>query len=136
MKRLSVATLMSRLLLRMAACSVAENVRRFFAKGRSVNRIRMQGRFKRWAPCLTGNVQVDTLFSPARKRLASGVAPAALLADIPSVIASGDGLVRERSKPRAEMRPDDLMKCPADVHSRQTGPDSAVTHLAVTGHGK
>lgn len=50
------------------------------------------------------------------------------------VVMSGVGLVQEWGKPVQEIRPGDVVRCPPGVkHWHGAKPDTAMTHLAVTG---
>ncbi len=50
------------------------------------------------------------------------------------VVTSGVGLVQEWGKPIQEIRPGDVVQCPAGVkHWHGAAPNTAMTHLAVTG---
>lgn len=92
----------------------------------------------------TGQARVDPLFSANEKINASGAYvtfdPGARSAwhNHPAgqrlVVTSGVGLTQEWGKPVQEIRPGDVVWCPAGVkHWHGAAPNTAMTHLAVTG---
>jgi 4-carboxymuconolactone decarboxylase len=92
----------------------------------------------------TGRVRVDPLFAAARDINASGAyvtfEPGARSAwhTHPAgqrlVVISGAGRTQQWGKPVQELRPGDVIVCPAGVkHWHGAAPASAMTHLAVTG---
>lgn len=92
----------------------------------------------------TGRARVDPLFRPTKEINASGAyvtfEPGARSAwhTHPAgqrlVVMSGVGLVQEEGKPVQEIRPGDVVLCPPGVkHWHGAAPDTAMTHLAVTG---
>ncbi|MBH3426415.1 cupin domain-containing carboxymuconolactone decarboxylase family protein [Pseudomonas alkylphenolica] len=96
------------------------------------------------ADYFTGNVRVDPLFTATDEVNASGAyvsfEPGARSAwhTHPAgqrlVVTSGVGLVQEWGKPIQHIRPGDVITCPPGVkHWHGAAPDSAMTHLAVTG---
>lgn len=103
-----------------------------------------QTSFKDPTEYFTGNVKVDMLFAPTKTLPASGARvafePGARTAwhTHPAgqtlVVTSGVGLTQEWGGPIVEIRPGDVVKCPAGVrHWHGARPDSAMTHLAITG---
>lgn len=97
----------------------------------------------------TGQVHVEPLFPATREINASGAyvtfEPGAHSAwhTHPAgqrlVVTSGIGRVQEWGKPVQVVRPGDVVVCPPGVkHWHGAAPDSAMTHLAITGsrHGK
>lgn len=96
------------------------------------------------ADYFTGRVRVDPLWSANESLNASGAwvtfEPGARSnwhthpAGQRLVVASGVGLVQEWGKPVREIRPGDVVECPPGVkHWHGAAPNTAVTHLAVTG---
>ena len=92
----------------------------------------------------TGNVKVDMLFAPTKELPASGAyvtfEPGARSAwhTHPAgqtlIVTSGIGLTQEWGGPVVEIRPGDVVKCPVGVkHWHGARPDSAMTHMAITG---
>ncbi|WAV92728.1 cupin domain-containing protein [Oxalobacter aliiformigenes] len=97
----------------------------------------------------TGNVKVDMLFTPTTELPASGATvtfePGARSAwhTHPAgqtlIVTSGIGLTQEWGKPIVEIHTGDIVRCPAGIkHWHGAKPDSAMTHIAITGdvHGK
>lgn len=96
------------------------------------------------ADYFTGRVRVDPLFPASSEINASGAyvtfEPGARSAwhTHPAgqrlVVVSGVGLTQEWGKPVQEIRPGDVIVCPAGVkHWHGAAPTNAMTHLAVTG---
>lgn len=96
------------------------------------------------ADYFTGNVRVDPLFAATDEVNASGAyvsfEPGARSAwhTHPAgqrlVVTSGVGLVQEWGKPIQLIHPGDVITCPPGVkHWHGAAPNSAMTHLAVTG---
>lgn len=92
----------------------------------------------------TGRVRVDPLFPATPEVNASGAyvtfEPGARSAwhTHPAgqrlVVVSGVGLTQEEGKPVQEIRPGDVITCPPGVkHWHGAAPNTAMTHLAVTG---
>jgi quercetin dioxygenase-like cupin family protein len=92
----------------------------------------------------TGHVRVDLLFPDNEEIKASGAyvtfKPGARSAwhTHPAgqrlVVTSGVGLTQEWGKPVQEIRPGDVVWCPAGVkHWHGAAPGTAMTHLAITG---
>jgi quercetin dioxygenase-like cupin family protein len=96
------------------------------------------------AEYFTGKVRVDPLFPAGNEMDASGAyvsfEPGARSAwhTHPAgqrlVVVSGVGLTQEWGKPVQQLRPGDVVVCPAGVkHWHGAAPGSAMTHLAITG---
>lgn len=92
----------------------------------------------------TGRVRIDPVWSADPALTASGAwvtfEPGARSAwhSHPAgqrlVVMSGVGLTQEWGKPVQQIRPGDVITCPAGVkHWHGAGPTTAMTHLAVTG---
>lgn len=92
----------------------------------------------------TGKVEVEMLFSPVGDLPASG-AYVSFDAGARSawhthpagqtlIVTAGHGRTQEWGGPVVEIRPGDVIRCPAGVkHWHGAAPDSPMTHLAITG---
>ena len=144
MKWISVITLSAVFLAVAATGSTAEDGRSLSGNGQTVVLNGTQPRFNGPDQYFTGNVKINMLFSPTKELPASGAfvtfEPGARSAwhTHPAgqtlVVTSGTGLTQEWGGPVVEIRPGDVVKCPANVkHWHGASPNSAMTHLAITG---
>lgn len=92
----------------------------------------------------TGSVRVDPLFSATQSVPASGAyvtfEPCARSAwhthpiGQTLIVTSGTGLTQEWGGPIVEIKPGDVIRCPAGIkHWHGAAPTTAMTHLAITG---
>ena len=145
MKRILAIALMPVLFSAAGNCSATGTSAAILTdNGQTVIRNGSQTSFKGPEQYFTGNVRVDMLF-PATKELPASAAwvtfePGARTAwhTHPAgqtlVVTSGIGLTQEWGGPVIEIRPGDVVKCPAGVrHWHGARPDSAMTHMAITG---
>lgn len=128
------------LLSLMTFCAVAQE------KGASANIVRAGSQKSVAGPAenFTGRVRVDPLFT-ADQAIAASVAyvtfePGARSAwhTHPAgqrlIVTAGVGLTQQEGQPVQTIRPGDVISCPPGVkHWHGAAPDSAMTHLAVTG---
>ena len=141
MKRISVILFkMIRSVRGTATCSVVEDGRRLYGKGRAVHQSGTPNRFTESELSFTRNVQVDMGFSPRRERPVSDDASVTIESGMGSArharptgrtrgLSSGIALLQEWGRPVEKIRPGNVMKCPADARHGH----SALIHLAVTG---
>lgn len=135
---------MTRTLLGIAACAAAPFVQSGEAATQQIARAGSQASTVGPAEYFTGRVRVDPLFPADESTRVSGAyvsfEPGARSAwhTHPAgqrlVVVSGVGLVQEWGKPVQEIRPGDVVVCPAGVkHWHGAASTTAMTHLAVTG---
>ena len=135
---------MTKTLLGLAVCAAASVAQADDGAGQEILRSGSQASVVGGGEYFTGHVRVDPLFPAGREIPASGAyvtfEPGARSAwhTHPAgqrlVVVSGLGRVQEWGKPVQEIRPGDVVVCPAGVkHWHGAAPTTAMTHLAVTG---
>ncbi len=114
------------------------------SKTQTVSKSGSEGSFRGPESFFTGKVDVYMSFSPTAELPASGAfvifeagarsAWHTHPAGQTLIVISGAGLTQEWGQPVVEIHPGDVIRCPAGVrHWHGATPDSAMTHLAITG---
>ena len=135
---------MTKALLGIAVCAAAPFAEAGEAATQQIARAGTQASAAGPAQHFTGRVRVDPLFPVTDEIQASGAyvtfEPGARSAwhTHPAgqrlVVVSGVGLTQEWGKPVQEIRPGDVVVCPAGVkHWHGAAPTTAMTHLAMSG---
>ena len=135
---------MTKTLLGIAVCAAVPFAQAGEAATQQIARAGAQASVAGPAENFTGHVRVDPLFPATSEIQASGAyvtfEPGARSAwhTHPAgqrlVVVSGVGLTQEWGKPVQEIRPGDVVVCPAGVkHWHGAAPTTAMTHLAVSG---
>ena len=144
MKRILILALVSALFPVVAVQAAKSGSQEAVSTIQTISKKGSQTSFKGDEKFFTGNVKVDMLFSPAAELPASGAyvsfEPGARSAwhTHPAgqtlIVTSGAGRTQEWGGPIVEIRPGDVVRCPAGVkHWHGAAPGSAMTHLAITG---
>ncbi len=143
MKRFLCVGLLSALSAASIACAAQAGSTEMAAEKQIVTTGENRTSFTGQDQYFTGKVKVDMLFSPVRELPASGAyvtfdagarsAWHTHPAGQTLIVTSGRGLTQQWGGPSVEIRPGDVVRCPAGVkHWHGAASDSSMTHLAIT----